>query len=77
MFVFLWAAACSAQQSAQVLADILEQKGVIGASERARIRAAGNEDGVRELTAILRASNAARFETTPVASARPPISWPD
>jgi D-glucosaminate-6-phosphate ammonia-lyase len=29
------------------------------------------------LTAILRASNAARFETTPVASARPPISWPD
>jgi hypothetical protein len=55
LLAFVCAAAGSAQQSAQVLADILEQKGLIGASERARIRAVGNDDGVRELTAILRA----------------------
>ncbi|MCU1262248.1 MAG: hypothetical protein JWO80_5133 [Bryobacterales bacterium] len=52
--VFTVAAGCWAQQSAQVLADILEQKGVIGASDRARIRSAGNEEGVQMLAAILR-----------------------
>ncbi len=37
-----------------MLADILEQKGVIGSSERARVRSVGNEDGVRILAVILK-----------------------
>ena len=44
---------CSAQQPAQTLADILEQKGILNASDRARVRSGGEADGIRILTAIL------------------------
>ena len=53
LFGLALGASCHAQQSAQVLADVLEQKGVIAPDERVRIRAAGSEDAVQMIAAIL------------------------
>jgi hypothetical protein len=43
-----------AQQSAQVLADILEERGVIAHADRARIRSAAPDDAVQMIAVILR-----------------------
>src|SRR5260221_268865 len=42
-----------AQQSTQVFADILEERGIIAHSDRARIRAASAEDAIRFIASIL------------------------
>jgi hypothetical protein len=52
-FAIAGAGLASAQQSTQVLADILEGRGLIAHSERARIREASAEDAVRLIASIL------------------------
>ena len=67
-----------AQQSAQTLADVLAEKGMINAAERARVRDAAPGDAVRMLTALLQskgvltATEAARIGPDAVPMASPP-----
>ena len=44
----------SAQQSAQALADLLEERGIIAHADRDRIRAASGGDAVQVIASILR-----------------------
>jgi hypothetical protein len=54
LFATIWLSAASAQQSAQVLAGILEEKGVLSAAEGRRVREAGPNDAVAVIAGILR-----------------------
>jgi len=51
--LLVFAAVSTGQQSAQVLADVLEQKGILSLAERVRIRGAGVDEAVQMLASML------------------------
>ncbi|HCC56924.1 MAG TPA: hypothetical protein DEQ47_06600, partial [Solibacterales bacterium] len=68
--------ACFAQQSAQTLADVLAEKGILNAADRARIRGAAPDDAVRMITALLQSKGVLTVSeaalVTPAATPAPP-----
>ena len=75
--LLLWLSACYAQQSAQTLADVLAEKGILNAAERARIRGAAPDDAVRMITALLQSKGVLTVsEAALITPAAPLIATP-
>ena len=78
--LLLGLSACFAQQSAQTLADVLAEKGIINAADRARIRGAAPDDAVRMIAALLRSKGVLTVSeaalVAPAATPAPPPPAP-
>ncbi len=75
--LLLGLSACFAQQSAQTLADVLAEKGILNAADRARIRGAAPDDAVRMITALLQSKGVLTVsEAALVAPAATPVPPP-